>query len=578
MSLTFQISKNTIGTDRVEKGEPLVFDRIEFVSRRGWSVCLWVLFSGFMALGLALPVLNAAPQEQEKPSKAEKRRQKAIQKELESPYKKWLTEEVPYIITSEERASFKKLSTDDEREQFIENFWERRNPNPGSLENEFKEEYYRRIAYANEHYASGIPGWRTDRGRIYIMYGPPDENDSHPSGGSYLRSPEEGGGETATFPFEQWRYRYIDGIGTNIILEFVDPTMSGEYHLTMDPGEKDALLHVPNAGLTDMESMGMASKADRFNRTDGMTTGQSMGGTPESMNEFTRLDLYAKIFQPPEVKFKDLKAVVTSKISAQLLPFDVRTDFLRVTDETVLTPITVQVAYRDLQFQNKDGVMHGVMDIYGEVTSLGGRNVNTFEESLVLDVPEHEFQRFLERKAVYQKAIPLRPGRYKLSLVMKDNISSHMGSMEIGLVVPRFEESKLSNSSLILADLIQPLPTNQVGTGPFVIGGTKVRPSVNQTFTRDQKLGIYMQIYNLGLDAKTHKPSLDVEYDLLKDGKSLLAQAEDAAKLKDASQQFTLEKQMPLSVLQPGKYTVQIKVTDKISNQTLLPSTTFEVQ
>jgi hypothetical protein len=197
---------------------------------------------------------------------------------------------------------------------------------------------------------------------------------------------------------------------------------------------------------------------------------------------------------------------------------------------------------------------------------------------MVLDVPEHEFQRFLGHKAVYQKAIPLRPGRYKLSLVMKDDLSGHMGSMEIGLVVPRFDENKLSNSSLILADLIQPLPTNQVGTGPFVIGGTKVRPSVNQTFTRDQKLGIYMQVYNLGLDAKTHKPSLDVEYELLKDGKSLLAQTEDATKLKDASQQFTLEKQMPLSVLQPGKYTVQIKVTDNINKQTVLPSTTFEVK
>ena len=555
-----------------------MFNRIEFISQRGWCVWLWVLFSGFTALGLALPVLNAVPQESEKLSKAERRRQKAIQKEMESPYKKWLSEEVPYIITGEERAAFKKLTTDDEREQFIEQFWERRNPNPGSPENEFKEEYYRRIAYANEHYASGIQGWRTDRGRIYIMYGPADEVESHPSGGSYVRPTEEGGGETATYPFEQWRYRYIDGIGTNIILEFVDPTMSGEYHLTMDPGEKDALLHVPNAGLTDMESMGMASKADRFSRTDGMTIGQSMTGEPESMNEFTRLDLYAKIWKPPDVKFKDLKAIVTSKISAQLLPFDVRTDFLRVTDETVLTPITLQVAYRDLQFQNKDGVMHGVMDIYGEVTSLGGRNVNTFEKSLVLDVPEHEFQRFLERKAVYQEAIPLRPGRYKLSLVMKDNLSGHVGSMEIGLVVPRFDENKLSNSSLILADLIQPLPTNQVGTGPFVIGGTKVRPSVNQTFTRDQKLGIYMQVYNLGLDVKTHKPSLDVEYELLKDGKSLLAQSEDAAKLKDATQQFTLEKQMPLSVLQPGKYTVQIKVTDKINKQTLLPSTTFEVQ
>ena len=556
----------------------MVSNRVEFISRRGWCVCLWVLFSGFTALGLALPVLNAAPQENEKLSKAEKRRQKAIQRELESPYKKWVNEEVPYIITGDERASFKKLTTDDEREQFIEAFWERRNPNSGSPENEFKEEYYRRIAYANEHFASGIQGWRTDRGRIYIMYGPPDENDSHPSGGTYLRPQEEGGGETATYPFEQWRYRYIDGIGTNIILEFVDPTMTGEYHLTMDPGEKDALLHVPNAGLTDMEAMGMASKTDRFTRTDGMTIGQAMGGTSESMNEFTRLDLYSKIWKPPEVKFNDLRAVVTSKISAQLLPFDVRTDFIRVTDETVLTPITLQVAYRDLQFQNKDGVMHGVMDIYGQVTSLGGRNVNTFEKSLVLDVPEHEFQRFLERKAVYQEAIPLRPGRYKLSLVMKDDLNGHMGSMEIGLVVPRFDENKLSNSSLILADLIQPLPTNQVGTGPFVIGGTKVRPSVNQTFTRDQKLGIYMQVYNLGLDAKTHKPSLDVEYELLKDGKSLLAQTEDAAKLKDASQQFTLEKQMPLSVLQPGKYTVQIKVTDNINKQTLLPSTTFEVK
>ena len=176
-------------------------NRVEFISRRGWRVCLWVLFLGFTAWGLVFPVLNAAPQKDtEKLSKAEKRRQKAIQKELESPYKKWLNEEVPYIITNEERASFKKFTTDDEREQFIENFWERRNPNPGSPENEFKEEYYRRIAYANEHYASGIQGWRTDRGRIYIMYGPPDENDSHPSGGTYLRPQEEGGGETSTYP------------------------------------------------------------------------------------------------------------------------------------------------------------------------------------------------------------------------------------------------------------------------------------------------------------------------------------------------------------------------------------------
>jgi len=514
----------------------------------------------------------------EKPDKQERRRQKAIQKEMESPYKKWLQEEVPYVITPEERGAFKKLSTDEEREQFIEQFWERRNPNPGSPENEFKEEYYRRIAYANEHYASGIPGWKSDRGRIYIMYGPADEIESHPSGGTYMRPPEEGGGETSTYPFETWRYRYIDGIGTNVILEFVDPTMTGEYHMTMDPGEKDALLHVPNAGLTQLESMGMASKRDRFSRSDGMTTGRSLGGEPESMNEFTRLDLYAKIFKAPSVKFNDLKAVVTARLSAQLLPFDVRTDFLRVTEETILTPVTVQVANRDLEFQNKGGVMHAVLDIFGQFSSLSGRIVNTFEDSVVLDVPENEFQRYVDRRSVYQKAMPLRPGRYKLSVVVKDDLNGHMGSMELGIQVPHFDEEKLSHSTLILADKIEPLPTSQVGSGPFVIGGSRVRPNVNRTFTRDQTLGIYMQVYNLAVDPQTHRPSAEVQYEIAKEGKSILTQAEQVAKMQNAAQQITLQKKMPLNSLQPGKYSVQIKVTDNVKNQTITQTDTFEVR
>ncbi len=531
-----------------------------------------------VALGCVIGTALLASPPKDKPDKQERRRQKAIQKEMESPYKKWLQEEVPYIITNDERGAFKKFSTDEEREQFIEQFWERRNPNPGSPENEFKEEYYRRIAYANEHYASGIPGWKADRGRIYIMYGPPDEIESHPSGGSYMRPQEEGGGETSTFPFEQWRYRYIDGIGNNVILEFVDPSMTGEYHLTMDPGEKDALLHVPGAGLTQLEAMGMGSKADRFTRSDGMTLGRSLGGEPESMNEFTRLDLYSKIFKPPAVKMKDLRAVVTSRLSVQLLPFDVRTDFIRVTEETVLTPVTVQVMNRDLEFQNKGGVMHAVLDIFGQITSLGGRMITTVEDSVVLDVPENDFQRYVDRKAVYQKGVPLRPGRYKLSVVVKDDLNGHMGSMEIGLQVPRYEEDRLSNSSLILADLIQPLSTREVGSGPFVIGSTKVRPSVNGTFTRDQKLGIYMQVYNLGIDPTTKKPSVDVVYEISKNGKPILTQPEEEGNLKKATQQMTLQKTLPLKPLQPGKYSVQIKVTDKVTKQTVSPTATFEVR
>ena len=119
---------------------------------------------------------------------------------------------------------------------------------------------------------------------------------------------EEGGGTTSTFPFEIWRYRYIEGIGNDIMIEFVDPTMTGEYRMTMDPSEKDALLMVPGAGLTMMEQMGLADKADRFNRTDGTRLGTGNQPLPSRMNQFERLQQYTKLQKPPQIKFKDLEA------------------------------------------------------------------------------------------------------------------------------------------------------------------------------------------------------------------------------------------------------------------------------
>jgi GWxTD domain-containing protein len=187
--------------------------------------------------------------------------------ELPSPYRKWLNEDVAYIITDRERAAYRNLQTDEEREQFITQFWLVRDPTPGTIENEFKEEHYRRIGYANEHFSTQIPGWKTDRGRVYITYGPPDEIDDHSSGGAYQRPAAEGGGTTTTFPFQQWRYRLIEGIGTNVIIEFVDPTMSGEFRMTRDPSEKDALLYVPGAALTQREQLGLSDQA-RSNRIE----------------------------------------------------------------------------------------------------------------------------------------------------------------------------------------------------------------------------------------------------------------------------------------------------------------------
>jgi len=514
--------------------------------------------------------------------KQRKKQEKKLQKELETPYKKWLNEDVGYIISDEEKQAWKRLATDDERQQFIEQFWLRRDPTPDTEENEFKEEHYRRIAYANEHYASGIPGWKTDRGMIYIKYGPADEIEDHSSGGTYERPMEEGGGETSTYPFQQWRYRYLEGIGTNVIIEFVDPTMSGEFHMTMDPSEKDALLYVPNAGLTMSEQMGMSTKTDRFNRTDGTHLGTGTQPLPESMNEFTRLENFAKLQAPPKVKFKDLDAVVSSNIRYNMLPLKVQADYMRITDSTVLTSITVQLQRKDLQFQQKDNVATATVNIYGRITSIAGRVVNYFEDVVQVPVPAELLGKAIEGASIYQKAIPLPPGMYRLNVVAKDVVGGNMTTYPMALNVPHFEDEKLGSSSLILADLIEKVPTRSIGTGAFVIGDTKIRPRMGDIFDRNEKLGIYMQFYNFEPDEKTNKPNGSIQYEITKTGttdKPVLDYTEEVNQIPGASSaQVTVEKLLPLASLDPGQYTLTMKVVDKNRNQTLTPTANFTVK
>src|SRR5579864_3931976 len=548
----------------------------------------WVVRSAiFSALSLAIIVPALPAQEApdpgaaataQKPTKEQKRKIKKSLKELDTPYKQWLNEDVIYIISPEERQAFLQLETNEEREQFIEQFWLRRSSNPDLPDNDFKEEHYRRIAYANEHYASGIPGWKTDRGRLYIMWGPADEVDSHPSGGTYDRPMEEGGGSTTTYPWETWRWRYLEGIGENVIIEFVDPSGSGEYHMTMDPSEKDALLHVPGAGLSLLESMGMASKTDRFTRSDGTNLPTALGGTPESMNEFSRLELLAKVNRPPEVKYKDLEAIVTSRIVRDQVHFTWRTDYLKVTNDTVLVPVTVQIPNSQLSFQAKEGIHTATLNIFGRVSTLTGRVVQTFEDPVTRDYPDSLFQLSMKQQAIYQKAIPLRPGLYRLDIVIKDVQSGNVGVVNSRLAVPRYADEKLDASTLILADQLEHVPAKQIGTGQFVLGSTKVRPRLNSDFTTSDRMGIYLQVYNLKPDDKTHKSSATFEFTVKKGTEQILQFKETSEEMKQTGDQVTIERWLPLASLAPGKYSIEISATDGIANQSISKTAEFTVR
>jgi GWxTD domain-containing protein len=520
--------------------------------------------------------------------KRRKENSKSFKHELSDSDKKWLNQDVRWIISDDERKAFMQLSNEEEREKFIEAFWDRRNPNPDSEDNEFKDEHYRRIEYANEHFAAGKPGWMTDRGRMYIVFGPPDEIESHPSGGSYQRPMEEGGGETSTYPFEDWRYRHIDGIGEEVIIEFVDDCMCGAYEMTMDRSKKDALLMVPNAGLTLYEEMGMRSKTDRFTGGNGLERlGTGPGGaTMLQSKEFERLEQFSKLNQAPPVKFKDLEEVVRTHISYNLMPFDVRTDFVRITSDTILVPVTVQIKNRDITFADKDGVQHGVVNIFGRLTNLTGKVMQTFEDTVTADVPAELLPKEVENSKIYWKAVPLRPGRYKLDVVVKDVNGDRMGTWSRGIMVPTFDDDKLANSTLIVADDVQPVPTNSIGTGMFVIGTTKVRPRVAPSdgkpavFKRGQKVNFWMQVYNLTVDQKTHKPSATFEYDIVNaaTNKPVVHSVDSSETMGNLGDQVTLQKAVASAKLDPGVYRIQIKVNDNISKQTVDPSATFAVE
>lgn len=491
-----------------------------------------------------------------------------VKPELKKVYKEWVEKDVAYIITDDEKKAFKALQTDEERENFIEMFWRRRDPNPDTEENEFREEYYERIAYANEHFTSGIPGWKTDRGRVYIAHGKPDSIESHPSGGLYDRPSYEGGGSTTTYPFEIWFYRHLDGVGDGLEIEFVDPTGTGEYRLARDAHEKDAMKTVPGVGLTTAEELGLASKGDRMG---------GGGAFPLSYQRdqdtfFRRMEILTDLQRPPQVKFSDLEQFAGSDsgvlFNKDPLKFDLRIDFFRQSDDRVITAFTVQTNNRDLSFEDVGGLQRASMNIFGRVTAVSGKRSGIFEDSVTTDATTEELVEARDRKSIYQKAIALAPGTYKVDVVVRDVKTGNRGIVNMGFSVPKYDEKKLSSSSLILASKLRTTDDRDIG-GMFVIGSAKVIPNLSGEYKQGQDVGVYMQVYNAGVDQTTLRPAVDVNYILSKGGKEVFRQAEDWSGLSDSGQRLTLARILPTAGLTLGDYELKVEIRDRVGGQVI---------
>ena len=498
-----------------------------------------------------------------------------IKPELKEAYKRWLNNDVAYIITSDEKKAFLALQTDEERENFIAFFWLRRDPDPDTEENEFREEYYERIAYANEHFASGIPGWRTDRGRIYITWGKPDGVESHPSGGAYDRPAYEGGGTTTTYPFETWFYRHLDNVGDGIEIEFVDPTGTGEYRIARNANEKDALLFVPGAGQTTAESLGLESRADRVSGINQ----NNLNYLRNQDTPFERMRIINDLHRPPQVKFGDLQDVAggdSGIFDKDTVNFDVQVDFFRQSDDRVIATFTVQTDNGELAFANEGEIQTARMNIFARITAVSGKRSGIFEDSVVTNATAADLGEAKLRKSVYQKAIALQPGTYKVDVVVRDVASGKRGIVNKGFTVPRYDEKKLSTSTMVIAAKLRSTEESDIGS-MFIIGNAKVIPNLNGNFRRGQDVGIYMQVYNAGIDQTTLRPAVDVAYVLSKGGKELFTTNEDWTGLSDSGQRLTLAKLIPTDNFDKGDYEIKIVLKDRVGGQVVENKKSFSI-
>jgi GWxTD domain-containing protein len=539
---------------------------IAALMRTGLFVCLTL---GTGAAGCASA--SGGPQDED-------RRQRQAETN-EDYYTKWLKQDVIYIITEQEREIFEKLSNLAEKEAFIEQFWRRRDPEPRTPNNEFKEEHYRRIAYANERFAAGWPGWMTDRGKVYIIHGPPNEIEEYPSGGTYERPLHEGGGTTATYPFEIWRYNHIEGFERIVELQFVDRDSSGEYRLALSPEEKDAFLFVPNAGFTLAESLGMAERRQRpyF----------SPGGSYPLMNyriqdtPFARYETFVNVQRPLQIKYKDLKESVDLNVTYNELPFRSSTHYFRLNEDAFLAPITLEIQHQDLTFKKEPmGGYHAKVAIYGRVTSIKNQVVSEFEDDLVATLSEQEYTAGTRKGSLYQRMIVLRQrDRYKLDLVVKDVEGNQLGARQSSIALSAGVADRLSASSVMVCDLIVPVDEQTPPDAMFVLGDVRVRPSLSKSFRPADYFAVYLQLYNVAISQVNKNPAFKVTYRLRNRDGVLSEQVDEQGESVQyfSPQRMVLIKRLPLTQLPPGSYDVEVLFEDQLRQETITAKESFQV-
>ena len=573
-----------------------------------------------LALIVGGTVLSAGPLPGSRAQSAEPQAKPAAKKESKRPvlsekYKKWMDEEVVYIISENERDVFRSLRTDAERENFIKMFWRRRDPTPETPINEFREEHYRRIAFANDTYFEGKAGWRSDRGRVYIMFGPPDFFETNPGGGrGFLLG---NNAPTAEFPSEVWTYREIPGLKlqeSRVDFTFVNYYAAGSYQLTDNPALANALrnISVPAryAGYNDYPG-----DNNRF------TPAEIAGRSQEAFKQpLQQLQLMAELTKSRGEVLEELerssrqrrlKGIVESKASVSALAVVSKQSFLLGSNGMTYVPMVLEVPGKDVEFRPVKDRFEGLVNFYIEVKDADGP---VFQKSdrLEMNLGVDSYRRRVAENYQYLQGASLKPGRYFLHLVVWDEMSGKVGYSDRWIDVPDMASGEFVASDIILARDIRRLeektPDLKIDTkdlpamealrttdlkvpdkmsvrprgGPYTFGDLDVNPATTSVYAKGEELAYFYQIYNATFDEALGVARLRIEERIIK-GDKTAAEIADSGDFqvpiaRKTEQGINRGNRFRLPDLPPGKYELVVRVRDIFSGKTTEKRTGFEVK
>jgi GWxTD domain-containing protein len=485
-------------------------------------------------------------------------------KPLAKLLEEWPERYVKWILTSSERNAYRALATDEERLEFIELFWARRDPNPETPENEYRREYLERYAFVANRLSAGRPGWSTDRGRLYLILGPPHSMQQNPMGRYGLERPSE-----------IWTYNNLDipGFPPSFDFEFVDFNGTGNFELVQDIDTSAAVWN--QFGTVNNALDAIAQRRQVIGEIDpatGMDRFRDVDGTRQVMREFDLQQRVDDVMKTPERTLPSLTTEVEARAAFGNIGVTAAAGAVWVEGERARIPIQLAVPYRELTSREEGERILYDID-YVIVASLeDGSEIDRVEDELTLAFEPEQVTALAEVRLSIEEVLETPPGSYRVVAYVRDRNRNRIGNVELPLEVRPRAEAGLSLSSLFLAAEI--LPGNAAESRPFQFGSVRVIPAAERVFTRDDTLKLYLEAYGASKGEDGRK-RLRVDFFVMRDGR--LALGVPASFLRPDVDPVGVTGQIPLRKCDPGEYTIRVRVTDELAGTRAESEATFIV-